>query len=361
MVNNNMKSKKIYLALLVSILLSSLFLSSCSGSSGMMAGTSWPGIGADEEGQIYVAYKTEVSAISLATGGLVWTYPEKADNSQMFYAQPAIYNKVVLVGAYNNKLNAINKDTGTVAWTFDEAQGKYIAGVLVDGDAIYAANGDSSLYALDSSGNELWKFQADGALWAKPAFDEENLYIPSMDHNLYAVNRANGSQVWTVELDGASIFSPVYHEGVLYVGTITGTMYAVNATDGAILWQTTAEGALWSTPAILNGNVYFGDLIGNIYAFDAVSGSQIWKLTTEGSILSGAVALTDAVIFPTEAGDLIAVSESGTKLWTRSVTGKIMGTPVVTGEKIIFGVVGGDALVYAFDFNGNQIWEYSVK
>ena len=110
-----------------------------------------------------------------------------------------------------------------------------------------------------------------------------------------------------------------------------------------------------------NGKVFFGDLGGNVYAYDAETGSQIWKVAINGSIISGAVEFTDGVVFPTENGDLVAIDEAGVKLWTRSVTGKIMGTPIVVNDTLVFGVEGGDALLYSFDFKGNQVWDYKLK
>ncbi|MBI9051023.1 MAG: PQQ-like beta-propeller repeat protein [Anaerolineaceae bacterium] len=358
-----MKSnKKIYL-LLFTVLVGSLLLSACAGG-GMLAGSSWPGVTADEDGQIYAAYKNEVLAISSTNGSLVWTYPAKAEASQMFYGQPAVYDDLVIAGAYNKILHAINKQNGNVSWTFEGAEGKYISGILVDADTIYAPNGDHNLYALDSSGKELWTFETGNALWATPAFDEKALYQPSMDHKLYAINRQTGNEIWAVELDGASIFSPALVDEVLYVGTIDGSFYAIDARNGRINWQTKGEAALWSTPVVLNGKVFFGDLDGNIFAYDAQTGNPVWEVSIEGSIVGGAVAYEGGMVFPTETGDLVAINEEGIKQWTRSVPGekaKIMGTPVVVGDKLVFGVVDGEGLLYAFDFNGNQVWEYTVK
>ena len=125
--------------------------------------------------------------------------------------------------------------------------------------------------------------------------------------------------------------------------------------------STKVEAALWSTPVVQNGKIIIGDLDGNVYAYDAASGSQLWKIAINGSIISGAVSFSEGVVFPTENGNLVAIDETGVKLWTRSVTGKIMGTPIVVNDTLVFGVVGGDALLYSFDFKGNQIWDYKIK
>ena len=359
-----MKSNKKLNFLLFTILVGTLLLSACSGSGSLMAGSSWPGITSDEEGHIYVAYKNEVYSLNSTNGSLLWTYPEKASATQLFYGQPALLGDDVLVGAYSGTLHAINKANGNESWIFEDASGKYISGLLVDGDTIYAPNGDDNLYVLDASGNLKWSFTAGGALWAKPAYDEETLYLPSMDHFLYAVNRQTGNKVWSTQLDGASIFSPVLDEGILYLGTIDGSFYAVNAKTGNVKWNTKVDAAIWSTPILINGKVFVGDLNGSIYAYDAETGSQIWNISLDGPIIGGAVAYEGGMVFPTESGDLVAIDEDGIKQWTRSVPGeksKIMGTPVVVDDKLVFGVVGGEALIYAFDFNGNQIWEYTVK
>jgi eukaryotic-like serine/threonine-protein kinase len=363
-----MKSKKSINILLFSILVGSILLSACSGSGALLAGSSWPGITAGEDGHVYVAYANEVVALNNKNGSKVWGYPESPSRTQLFFGQPAVVGDVVIAGSYDSNLSGINSSNGNESWKFDTATGKYISGILVDNDIIYAPNSDHSLYVLNSDGNLQWSFTADGALWAKPAFDDETLYIPCMDHNLYAVNRQTGNKVWVTELDGASIFSPVLVDGKLYLGTMDGSFYALNAANGKILWTEKLEAtAIWSTPVVQNGKVFFGDLNGAAYAYDAETGSQIWSIPLDGSVVGGAVAYDSGIVFPTEGdndkdtSDLVAISEDGTRLWTRSVTGKIMGTPVVVEDKLVFGVVKGEAIVYAFDFNGNQIWEYSVK
>ena len=235
MVNKNMKSKKIFGVLLLSFLLGSLVLTACS-SSGMLAGGSWPAVNADDAGKVYLAYKTEVYAIDSGNGGMLWTYPEKADNAQQFFSQPALLGDNVIIGSYNHKLSALNKDRGSLTWTFEGATGKYISGILVDQEQIFAPNGDHNLYALDKDGNKLWTFQTKNALWAKPVADAAKIYLSSMDHSLYAVDRQNGTQVWATELDAASMFSPVLVDNTLYIGTIDGSFYALNAANGTILW-----------------------------------------------------------------------------------------------------------------------------
>jgi outer membrane protein assembly factor BamB len=364
MVNKHMKLNKTLNILLLTILVSTLLLSACSGSGSLMAGSSWPGITSDEDGHIYVADKNGVFSLNSTNGSLLWSYPEKASASQLYFGQPALIGDMVVAGAYDNKLYAINTTNGNERWVFDKASGKYISGILVIDDTIYAPNGDSTLYVLDASGNMQWSFVTGGELWATPAYDDENLYIPSMDHFMYAVSLQTGNQIWATELDGASIFSPVLVEGTLYLGTIDGSLYAVDAQDGTIKWSTKVDAAIWSTPVVVNGKLFIGDLNGVVYAFDVETGSQIWNISMDGPTIGGAVAYENGLVFPTESGDLVAIDEDGIKQWTRSVPGeksKIMGTPVVVGDKLVFGVVGGDALIYAFDFNGNQIWEYTGK
>ena len=266
MVRKNMKLKKTLNLLLFTILAGSLLLSACSGSGALLAGSSWPGITSDDNGHIFVSYKSEVISLNGTNGSLLWRFPEKASAKQTFFGQPEVLGDVLVAGSYDSNLYGINKTNGTESWRFDSATGKYISGVLIDNETIYAPNGDHSLYVLDASGNMQWSFTADGALWATPAFDETTLYIPSMDHSLYAVNRQTGNMVWTTKLDGASIFSPVLVDGILYLGTMDGSFYAITAESGNILWsERLEETSIWSTPVVQDGKVFFGDINGAVY------------------------------------------------------------------------------------------------
>ena len=70
--------------------------------------------------------------------------------------------------------------------------------VVVAGSTLFFGNNvDNHLYALDTrSGEERWRFTADGAIRFAPVFNRGKLYFGSDDGNVYCLNAANGSLTW---------------------------------------------------------------------------------------------------------------------------------------------------------------------
>lgn len=75
-----------------------------------------------------------------------------------------------------------------------------ITGALALGDdgSLYAASEDGFVYALDSSGNLQWKFNA-GPMLAGPTIGADGtIYVTNRAESTYAINHA-GTQQWAVE------------------------------------------------------------------------------------------------------------------------------------------------------------------
>lgn len=321
--------------------------------------SSWPSVTVEQE-TVYLAHATDIVALRLSDGVQVWRFPEKADNSKLFYAAPALAGDQVLVGDYSNVLHSLNAENGLERWTFNEAKGRYVAPPLVVDDRILAPSADHNLYALDLQGNLRWKFQARHALWAQPASDGERVYQPSMDHFLYALQLSTGNLLWSLDLGGAMVYQPALDEnGILYVGTLTNEMVAVDGQNGNELWRYATAGGVWSKPVVHEGVLYFGDQSGAFYALDAANGSLKWKLESEGSIIASPVLLPDGLVYVVDNGEVYHIGFNGQQIWPRTISGKLYGSPVVAGERIVVPVLQGEKLLMAFDLEGNQTWSYA--
>jgi outer membrane protein assembly factor BamB len=352
-----MKSKKIYLVMI--FVVASMLLSACTGA---VAATSWPGITADQD-TIYISYQASVFAVRASDGSMTWRYPLKPDNTKLFYAPPAVSDGAVVVGSYHNILYSLDKQNGTEKWSFTDAKNRYVGGILPASNVLLAPSVDKNLYAVSPDGKLVWKFAAGNGLWAAPATDGKLAFLPSMDHNMYAVDIASGKQVWKTDLGGAIVSSPVISEdGMLYTGTLNNELVALTGSDGKIAWRVKAADAVWDEPVVSGGLVYFGDLKGNVYAVDAKSGQESWKNQVDGSVIAGPAAMPNGVVFGTDKGNVQAFSPKGEKLWTRTITGngKLYSRLLYVNDKIVLGVVGGDKLIVTFDNNGNEGWSFVV-
>lgn len=355
--------KEQYVILLIFAILAVL-LTGCMGGAASTT-TSWPGLSVYDE-VAYLAYNQFVYAIDAASGTELWRFPNESDRNVSFYAAPTMTTDgQLIIGGYDKVLYSINPENGTENWAFDQATDRYVGSALATAEGIFAPNADYSLYAIDTNGNLKWSFLAEEALWAKPTSDPDCtcIYIPSMDHRIYAINAENGELDWKTEpLGGAIVGSPsLSPEDVLYTGTFNNEVIALDAENGSNIWTHPADNWVWAGPALNEEQIYASDLNGNLYALDKSTGDIFWQINLESAITEPALVTPDAIYVSTENGTLFSVNSDKTIRWTREVSGKLNAAPVLAGESILVAVTDGDELIVAYDANGNQQWTFAPK
>jgi len=159
----------------------------------------------------------------------------------------------------------------------------------------------------------------------------------------------------------------------LFVTTGFGEVVGLEAGTGAVLWRQRVDAPIVGAPATDGEAVYVSARDGAAWAINAADGKVIWQVVgtpgSAGYLGSAAPTVGDrAVIFPTNAGDLMAVLKvgGGTKIWQSSLAGKRLGRAYafsadVTGDAVIDGKVmyAGTAAgrtVAISSSSGERIW-----
>ena len=355
-----MRQRHLFLVLLP-LILTSLLLSACAGG---MPVTSWPGVTVAGE-TAFVSYNQNVYAVNLSNGSEDWRFPTQPIRSATFFAPPALDEEGrVAVGSYAKILYGLNA-SGQQSWEFTDARSSYVAGAAFEEGLVYAPNGDGKLYVLDSSGQVDWIFTSKYALWATPVIDGDRLYLSSMDHIIYCLDKTSGNLIWESEdLSGALVDAPTLSpDGILYVGTFNSEVVAISAENGKVLNRFTAGGWVWSSPLLYEGSLFFGDLNGNLFAIDAESFEQAWKITPETvakkQIVGRPAVMDGNLYFTSETGNLFIVNpENGEVLSTQTIGGKLYAGPIIAGDLVLVAPNGIDAVLIALDANGSQRWSF---
>lgn len=368
--------RKKILSFAVLILLVGLASTGCTSSAS--AASSWPGYSVSD-GAGYFSYSTQVYALDLKNGSLIWNYPQEGSSGRQFYAAPAVSDDLVIVGDYDNGLVALDKQNGSEKWQFSSAEDRYIGSALVLNGYVYAPNSDHYLYALDENSDLMWQFKAEGPNWTQPLADDENLYMVSMDHTLYAFDfeyasgdletSESGSRtlvaepLWSLDVGAAVVADPVLVDGVMYIGTIDGTLHAVDVAAQEILWSYDAEGemaSIWGSPVVLSDTVFVGDQEGNVYAVSTADGSAFWPspYTAGDSIVSGGVALEESVVYATKEGKVFSINLEKEPRTLAVFESELYSSLEIDGEKIIIAPAAKEGLFQAVDANGVEIWNY---
>lgn len=374
-----------YLALLV--LVAAVLLAGCTP---VVLPESWPGMSADgtltpdgtytDARYVYVAYRnvifrvdTQTAPEGRATERLVDWAARAPNNAQMFAAPSLGADGRVYVGDYSRVLLAFSPsatpDPTVPLTTFaaPTANDRIIADALVLGDRVLVGQGDKGIRAYNAqSGAQEDSFdQTANGVWAAPAFDaaQNVLYVPSMDHHIYALDADTLDMLWKVDVGGVVASTPLLHDGVLYVGTFSNQLVGIDVATQAVARQFATDGWVWSTPSVSNGNLFFGDMKGFVYSINAETFAQNWKVRNEQNpgAVRGRVAVTGGkVVAAFESKYLQAFDESsGVTLWTSSpaTEDRILGDVIIIGDAAITTTLSVNQMVIAFDTGtGGRLW-----
>jgi outer membrane protein assembly factor BamB len=371
----NMKNHRKLFIVMLGLLIAGL-VSSCSGAAG--AASSWPGVTAEGETGFF-AYGSQVFAINTKNGSLQWQYPSEADSKVQFYAAPVVTEDTVYAGSYANTLVAINRTNGVEKWVFKGANDRYIGASLAVNGNVYAPNSDKFLYALNSNGDLLWKFETAGPIWTQPLSDGINLYLTSMDHFVYGLNLEypanalaldkNGSRtqvsspLWKTDLGTAVVADPILSNGSIYVATIDGHLHSVDAASGRLNWTfTNGEGyrAVWGSLVVTDEAVFFGDEDGNIFAISSENGQPIWAAPyfAGSSVTAGGVLTEKGPLFINEEGRVFVIDIDQDPQPVISLNTAIFSSPVVADGRVLVAPATREKFFIAIDLNGNEIWSF---
>lgn len=190
----------------------------------------------------------------------------------------------------------------------------------------------------------------------------------------------SGGTLWSTDLTasfdkggGQSSGGLATAGGRVYATTGYGELVALDAASGAVIWRQRVDAPISGAPATDGEAVYVSGRDGSAWAINAADGKVIWQVIgTPGKtayVGSAAPTIGDrAVIFPSAAGDLMAVLKigGGTKVWQSSLAGKRLGrayalTADVTGDAVIagktlFAGTGNGRTVAMSASSGERIW-----
>ena len=356
-------------------LLAVILLGGCTG--GVIRGSTWPGLSASND-VAFLADGPFVYAVNLNDGKELWHYPGNGDGDLGFFAPPVItVDGLVIVGSAgtNHHLIALNPNdidpetnAPVEAWRFTGARDQWVAAPLVFEDHLFAPNGDGNLYIFDLEDGQTNKqpievIDLGGRLWGQPATDGDLIFVNSLDHSVFAIDKDSYEVVWHEDLGGAIPNSPVLApDGSLYIGSFASQFEKFDPTTGNHQAVEKTAGWVWGTPGLVENNLYFGDLSGNIYSYNTEEGKYNWDpIKPDGPITASPLVVNEVVLFATESGAIYEVDQDGhSRLWAQP-GGKIYTAPVLAGDLVLVAPLSAEAYLYAYDLNGRQAWVFNPE
>ncbi|PJF22581.1 MAG: hypothetical protein CUN56_05270 [Phototrophicales bacterium] len=357
-----------------------------------------------EQQELFVSYKTDLYVINPITGNLsdgdtreaTWQI-EGNEFGAEFYTSPIFLNnrgdeRLMLVADYNNRMWLINYDRACFSNLVGsclsappetppiQLPGHTFADFAQDDERIYVPLSEHNVIAIkkgifatgwdetdedeyDRRDRETfdiaWEFETDRGVWAQPLLLDGVLYIPTMDHHLYAVDTETGEELWHIQLDGALASTPVVHNNRLYIGTFGRSLYEIPLNNGQpsedTLVHIDVNGWVWNSPVIIDDMLYLADLGGYVHALDISQGlatakdsPRSWSVNAKGGGIRAEPLVLDAPTvregeepdFPAEYEDGVVIvgTREGQVIWLNRATGEIIDRQEI-GEEILADLV----------------------
>ena len=229
-----------------------------------------------EDGNLY--------AYDATNGQLRDGFPFKAGDK--IWSTPVIRDSVIYFGSHDKNVYAIFLDSGNVKWEFP-TDGVVAGRPLLFKDQLIIGSFDQTLYSLDiSSGSVRWQQKGRNWFWAGAVSDGTTIFAPSMDGNIYALDRG-GNLLWKHDMGSPIVSTPVLTPEGLVVAGKNGALNVLDTTNRDIglqrvIYSPTLRDADILAPLHAAGNsIFVGANDSTVSRWDVASQKQIWCFNTE--------------------------------------------------------------------------------
>ncbi len=245
-------------------------------------------------------------------------------------------------------------------WRFaceDEVRGS----VTVRDGVLFVPSYDHNVYALDAEeGKFIWKYPTEGGVASTPWISEGMVVFGSTDHVVYAVDAKSGQLLWTNPTKGR-VFSSAYGEfNHIFIGSDDQQLYAIHQLSGRQAWTYATDGEMRSRPLLTENEIFFSCQMGVVYAL-SLNRELRWRFRARRGILASPMAHEGLIFIGSLDWNFYALdTRSGWSAWRHRTNGPIAST-AVAGEGIVY-FGSSDTYIYALDMrDGRVVWRYETE
>lgn len=248
---------------------------------------------------------------------------------------------------------------GVLLWSFELGPDAGVAGApAIDQQGrIMFGTLDGVLHCLTSYGQEVWTFQAGGAIIGSPAVGADRSVVFGCDDGKAYCVDSDGNLFWDYELGGAVLSSPALGSAnQVYIGADGGRLYCFEWT-GSPRWVYETGGDIVSSPAVAeDGTVYFGSFDSAVYAVSE-NGDLRWRYPTGGPVEASPAIGADGTVYAASwDGYLYALRPDGTLRWREPAVDNTAQSPVVGSDNLVYVGSDADGRLLAFYAAGGPAW-----
>jgi outer membrane protein assembly factor BamB len=270
-------------------------------------------------------YGTQLHALDLATGALVWGPVEIP--ATYFSSGHAYEDGRVFVLDFDGNLRAFDAESGAALWT--RQLGAYATSApTAIGGVVYAGAG--SLYAVDAADGAIrWRSTVSGGDHSSPAVALDGVFV-SRTCNVRKADLLTGSEIWNGggTCSGGGGRTAAYAADRLYVrDPYAGQLpvgAAYDALDGVRVGTFGTNESRMPIPAVGDDAMYLVSY-GTLRRFD-LAGTDGWTFTGDATLSSAPLLVDDAVVVGSGSGKVFMVdAATGVERWSGDAGAGILG------------------------------------
>jgi outer membrane protein assembly factor BamB len=230
--------------------------------------------------KLLVASRGELMLVNKVTGRAEVT--NRLDFS--ITTDPVVIGNSICVGGTDYFYGLFLDQLGGHQWVTPAFNDGFTAQPAVVGDSLLLATNQGKLWRVSSTdGNWIWRDRkTNGDVTAGLAVDNRYVYIPSLDHYLYAFELADGHELWDARLDGALDQQPVALKGQVLVTASGKGLYDIISNNGQVKWETDDISQIIT---VLGDQIWAGDSSGNLKSVSLTDGKVISSSPIPGAQL----------------------------------------------------------------------------
>ena len=226
----------------------------------------------------------------------------------------------------------------------------------------YVTDRSGTTYAFDvASGEERWRFEAEGPSTAAPSMVGGRLFTVA-GSTLYRLDPATGEERFRASLPARVLGSPTATGGLVFVLARDGTLAAFDTEDGERAWTVEEVGrfrrqqpTLRGSPTVVEGTVVVPAAV-RAEAFDPATGEERWRSEVTGLLANG-LTVADGTVYTAGGDGLQALDlETGERQWLAETGDYGPTTPTVAGGTV-YAAADGPRTIRAHDAaTGEVAW-----
>jgi len=215
--------------------------------------TKWVGMIQDstDAERFIVASESEGFVLAKANGNLI----AREKFERVVNTKPVQDGRMLVFGTSTGHLTAHIMGSGVSAWAFTSI-GSFDTDLVRVGPYVGAVSQGGDVLVLTPRGDLVGRARVFGRVDSRPVSDGQSIFVASRDQSIWAF-ASTGATLWRHRTPNAITAQPTAHEGVIYCHLRDEGMTALNAATGEVLWQNPA--AKGEIIAVRNGRLLAWD------------------------------------------------------------------------------------------------------